>query len=81
MVDALAAQSGPPSERRTPPVGEERQMKQLLVSLVRDDQGQDLVEYAMLVALIALLAGVGVRQFGTALNTWFGSLATSVPLT
>ena len=56
-------------------------MKQLLISLVRDDEGQDLVEYAMLVALIALLAGVGVRQFGTALNTWFGSLATSVPLT
>lgn len=56
-------------------------MKKLLISLVRDEEGQDLVEYAMLVALIALLAGVGVRQFGTALNTWFGDLAGSVPLT
>jgi pilus assembly protein Flp/PilA len=55
-------------------------MKQLLISLVRDDQGQDLVEYAMLVALIALIAATGVKSFGGALNTWFGSLASSVPL-
>ena len=68
--------------RTVPGQGEgEKQMKQLLISLVRDDEGQDLVEYAMLVALIALIAAVGVRQFGTALNTWFGSLAGSVPLT
>ena len=56
-------------------------MKKFLVSLVRDEEGQDLVEYAMLVALIALLAAVGVRQFGTALNSWFSGLAGSVPLT
>lgn len=55
-------------------------MKQLLISLVRDDEGQDLVEYAMLVALIALIAAVGVRSFGSSLNAWFGSLAGSVPL-
>lgn len=55
-------------------------MKKLMISLVRDEEGQDLVEYAMLVALIALIAAVGVRQFGTALNTWFGGLSASVPL-
>ena len=55
-------------------------MKKLLVSLVRDDQGQDLVEYAMLVALIALIAAVGVKLFGGALNTWFSGLAGSIPL-
>ena len=56
-------------------------MTQLLDSLVRDDEGQDLVEYAMLVALIALIAAVGVRAFGTKLNSWFDGLAGSVPLT
>lgn len=55
-------------------------MKQLLISLVRDDEGQDLVEYAMLVALIALIAAAGVRSFGGALNNWFNGLAGSVPL-
>jgi pilus assembly protein Flp/PilA len=56
-------------------------MKKMLVSLVRDEEGQDLVEYAMLVALIALVAAVGVRAFGTALSGWFTGLAGSVPLT
>ena len=56
-------------------------MKKMLVSLVRDEEGQDLVEYAMLVALIALVAAVGVRAFGTALSSWFSDLAGSVPLT
>jgi len=55
-------------------------MKTLMIKLVRDEEGQDLVEYAMLVALIALAAGVGVRAFGTRLNTWFNSLSTSIPL-
>ena len=30
-------------------------MKKLHVSLVRDDEGQDLVEYALLVALVGLI--------------------------
>jgi pilus assembly protein Flp/PilA len=56
-------------------------MKDMLVRLVRDDEGQDLVEYAMLIALIALIAAVGVAAFGTAVNTWFDGLSTQIPLT
>lgn len=56
-------------------------MKQLLVSLVRDDQGQDLVEYAMLVALIAIVCVLGVTSFGSAVNVFFGNIAGSVPIT
>ena len=56
-------------------------MKQLLISLVRDDQGQDLVEYAMLVALIAIVCVAGVRTFGTNVNTFFNGIAGRVPLT
>ena len=54
---------------------------QLFHRIVREEEGQDLVEYAMLVALIALVAAVGVRSFGTALSGWFTGLAGSVPLT
>jgi pilus assembly protein Flp/PilA len=45
------------------------------------EEGQDLVEYAMLVALIALVAAAGVGFFGTQINAWFSGLAGSIPLT
>lgn len=53
-------------------------MKNLLVRFVREDEGQDLVEYAMLVAFIAFIAIVGVTAFGGALNTWWGAVAVNV---
>ena len=56
-------------------------MKNLLVRFIRDDQGQDLTEYAMLVALIAIVCVIGVGNFGTAVNDWFDGLAGSIPLT
>jgi pilus assembly protein Flp/PilA len=55
-------------------------MKSLLVRFVREEEGQDLVEYAMLVALIAIVCVIGVGQFGTDVNAWFGSLAGQIPL-
>ena len=69
-----------PAADTVPVAGGGEVMKKLLISLVRDDEGQDLVEYAMLVALIALLAAVGVKAFGGALNNWFSALSGSVPL-
>jgi pilus assembly protein Flp/PilA len=56
-------------------------MLNLLRRFVREDEGQDLVEYAMLVALIAIVCVVGVGNFGTAINDWFDNLAGSIPLT
>ena len=47
----------------------------------RKEEGQDLVEYAMLVALIALIAAVGVGAFGDSINSWFSGLAGEIPLT
>ena len=55
-------------------------VKLLLARLVREEEGQDLVEYAMLVALIALIAAVGVLAFGNAINDWFNNLAGAIPL-
>ena len=48
--------------------------------IVREEEGQDLVEYAMLVALIAVVCVAGVTILGTEINTFFTSLSTMIPL-
>jgi pilus assembly protein Flp/PilA len=40
----------------------------LAISLVRGDDAQDLIEYALLIGLIALVAVVGVTSVGSAVN-------------
>jgi Flp pilus assembly pilin Flp len=39
-----------------------------LRALVRDDSGQDLIEYALLAALIALASVLAIQQAGAAVN-------------
>jgi pilus assembly protein Flp/PilA len=56
-------------------------MSSLLRRFVRDDDGQDLVEYAMLIALIALAVVAGVGALATAINTQYNNISTSSPLT
>lgn len=48
-------------------------MRQFVSRFVRDEQGQDLVEYAFLVGLIALVAYVGVQTLGTRVNQYYGT--------
>ncbi len=49
-----------------------------LRSLVRRDEGQDLLEYALLVALIAIVAVAGVTLAGTKVAAIFTSIATAL---
>src|SRR5947207_15862692 len=49
-----------------------------LQRLMRDDSGQDLLEYALLVALIALVAVVAVTNSGKAGNSIFSTVATQL---
>jgi pilus assembly protein Flp/PilA len=49
-----------------------------VLSFVHDEEGQDLVEYAMLVALIALVCVIGVTAAGTSVNTIFGSIGGKI---
>jgi pilus assembly protein Flp/PilA len=49
-----------------------------LRSLVRDDSGQDLLEYALLIALIALVCVAAVGLAGTAVKTIFTNIATAI---
>ena len=39
-----------------------------LAQLARTDEGQDLIEYALLASLVVLAAVFSVSQFGTVLN-------------
>jgi pilus assembly protein Flp/PilA len=45
---------------------------------VRRDEGQDLLEYALLVALIALVAVGAITLAGTNVNTIFGRIAEAL---
>ena len=47
-------------------------------ALMRDDSGQDLLEYALLVALIALVAVAAVTNSGKAVNSIFTKVATEL---
>ena len=49
-----------------------------LRSALRQDDGQDLLEYALLVALIALVAVGAVTAAGTSVNTIFGNIAGAI---
>jgi pilus assembly protein Flp/PilA len=49
-----------------------------LRSLVRRDEGQDLLEYALLVALIALVAVAGVTLAGVKVDAIFTSMANAI---
>ncbi len=46
--------------------------------LKNGEEGQDLVEYALLVALIALVCISGVGNVATAVNTVFSNISTSL---
>src|ERR1700682_2956560 len=50
-----------------------------LRSLVRDDSGQDLLEYALLIALIALACVVAVTTAGSAVAAVFTTTAGKMP--
>lgn len=50
----------------------------LIWRLLKDEEGQDLVEYALLVAAIALFLVAGVQQFAQGLSTVFGSISTAL---
>jgi pilus assembly protein Flp/PilA len=47
-------------------------------SLKYGEEGQDLVEYALLVALIALVCVTGVSNVATAINTVFSHISGSL---
>ena len=49
-----------------------------LQTLMAREEGQDLVEYALLVALIALVCIGGVSKVATAVNSVFSNISNSL---
>lgn len=47
-------------------------------NLINREEGQDLVEYALLVCLIALAAITGVNQVAKAITTVFSNISASL---
>ena len=54
------------------------QLVNFVKSFVRKDEGQDLLEYALLVALIALVAVAAVQAAGLQVFNIFNSIATAL---
>jgi pilus assembly protein Flp/PilA len=54
------------------------QLVNFVKSIVRQEEGQDLLEYALLVALIALIAFGAVAAAGGSVQTIFNTIATSL---
>jgi len=53
-------------------------MKKQLVRLWKEEEGQDLTEYALLLVLIALAAIAVMSNLGTAINTVFSQGASTL---
>ena len=51
---------------------------QSLKNAVKDEEGQDLIEYALVVALIAFAATAGMGTLATGINTAFGKISTTL---
>lgn len=49
-----------------------------LQGLMLRDEGQDLIEYALVVALIAFAATVGMKSLATDINTAFQAIGTTL---
>ena len=55
------------------------QLVAFVKSFARTEEGQDLLEYALLVALIALIAIGAVAAAGVKVNQIFTAIATQLP--
>ena len=49
-----------------------------LIAMIRDEEGATMVEYGLLVAVIALVAIVGVTLVGTNLSALFTAASNSI---
>ena len=53
-------------------------MKQLIARFLRDEQGQDIIEYALLGSFVSIAAYTGANALAGGYNNWFQDVATWV---
>jgi pilus assembly protein Flp/PilA len=56
-------------------------MKNILVRLWKEEEGQDLTEYALLLVLLSLAAIASLNTLATAINSVFAQAATNLSTT
>ena len=47
----------------------------IMIERLRDEDGQDLIEYALVVALVAFAATAGMNSLATGINNAFSNIA------
>jgi pilus assembly protein Flp/PilA len=78
-LDGNAVAQRRAADNRRPLAGQRRnRMTQLIKKFVREDEGQDLIEYILLGSLIAIVVVAGAGTLGTNINTWYTDMATWV---
>ena len=53
-------------------------MRQLVRRALREESGQDLIEYALLAAFISLVATAAITSIGLQVNSWYEGYGTTV---
>jgi len=53
-------------------------MKQLLKNLIREDSGQDLIEYALVAALVGLGSIASMNTLATSISNTFANIGTAL---
>jgi len=53
-------------------------MKNVLLTLWKEEEGQDLVEYGLLLVLVALIAIVFVKGIGLTISAMFSNANTAI---
>ena len=53
-------------------------MKNLFARFIREDEGQDLIEYAFLAVFIALAVTVGLGLVATGINTQMSNIGANI---
>jgi Flp pilus assembly pilin Flp len=53
-------------------------MKQIIAKFIADEQGQDIIEYALLGSFVSFGGYVGAQALGGAYNNWMNAVVTSV---
>jgi len=54
-------------------------MKAWVVRLMREDSGQDLIEYGLLVGIITAGAVAAINAIGPKVTTYYSTLQTRIP--
>jgi Flp pilus assembly pilin Flp len=56
-------------------------MKALVARFVREDSGQDLIEYGLLVGIITSAAVVSIQQIGPIVSNYYSTLLSNLQAT